>query len=1002
MMRNKFNLNILIFSISTFLSFVFIKQVYGITRSEVVQQALNWEYTDKWNPQTDEVYFGTNVFKSNFRIGTGYNVETYVYGGSDSEATFINRIKNKICPGGNNIDNPKHSTKWFYDQGYNVANKLAGIDCSAFVSSCWNVSRTNASGLANMSIRLSNRSELKPGDILARPGYHVILVLTKPESGKINIAEATPPNVRVVRGKVLTSISSSYGAYTSFPMFSDFSPAEGTIINNASPKIKVKIKSGVNIKASTIVLKIDGVEKTPTLSPSADAKEINVSYTSSEDLSDGEHTVYIYAKNALDLEDDNADTLHRFIIDLPPTVDSPAVAWPTVPKEGARNVSKGTNIVIYFSEKMDKSVEPDIFFTISPEVSGGFSWSEWEVNGSTGSILTFNPEGELETGIYTVNISTEAKDLAGSGLDGDKDGDTGPDYRWSFEVNDIEIVGWVAYHHWSWFHPVALNVPYPNPGWTVGHPQEFNGEVICSGGHPYPWTGIEKPGDKEFTASLTVKIKDYPVEEGTVIDFNPVFIGAGGGGIGQYGAVVVYQVMFVIRNSHRVVVRGDLYYYLGAEYDRVYKDGEWIRVPHSDFHPEKGIKDPEPINLYEEFREEHGDAEIMPGRWEIEIYAVTRNNEYYEKPAWVKIGLNGLNLPGIASNPNSVACLSVIDSPDDTGGKVRASWGSSSDSYFNSYNIYSSVNKIFSIKGLKPVIKIGEMDKNSYDIPALGDGFYYYGVTVENRLKMESNCISSNKAVRAVNNLIDTEESPCTIWSGFDEKTKVIVKQGENNGVYVNILEPEEEKERLITNANVYPPGEAMISLDKGNKLDSTKREFKSSKGLCGRQTISIPYASTIDGYLEENLQVYVLNERDERWEKLPDKCIIDKGEKIVSCEVEGKDWNNGRVYRIYGVFNISSDLRNVVVYPIPYKVGSGGRFGGSGISFKNLTSPAEIRIYNIAGELVFKEKAIDSSGYYEWDITNKDGKQVASGVYVYLITNDLGQKKTGRIAIIK
>ena len=720
---------------------------------------------------------------------------------------------------------------------------------------------------------------------------------------------------------------------------------------------------------------------------------------------DGEYKIKVVATTIKEISSSKEVTV---VLDAtPPTVDSPAVAWPTVPKEGARNVSKNTDIVVYFSEKMDKSVEPDIFFTISPEVSGGFSWSEWEVNGSTGSILTFNPEGELETGIYTVNVSTEAKDLAGNGLDGDKDGDTGPNYRWSFEVNDMGI--WITgsakcsslFHNYSW------HVPYPNPAWSAEHPQEFNGEVICSGCHPYPWRGTLRDEEKgwgwgyeEFATELNVKIKNYPVEEGTVIDFNPVFLGAGGGVVNHFGGLVKFYVWFEIKNGYKSVAMEYLYDYYGAEYNRVFEDEEYKLIPNPDFHPEEGIKDPEPIHLYEKFRKEWDDAEIIEDAWEIEINCVAFWTPY--EPAWLKIGLNGLNLPGIASNPDSVACLSVIDSPDDIGGNVRVSWQGSSDIYFNSYNIYSSGNKIFSVKGLKPVVKIGEMDKNSYDIPALGDGFYYYGVTVENRLKMESNCISSNKAVRAVNNLIDTEESPCTIWSGFDEKTKVIVKQGENNGVYVNILEPEEEKERLITNANVYPPGEAMISLDKGNKLDSTKREFKSSKVLCGRQIISIPYANSIDGCLEDNLQVYVLNERDEKWEKLPDKCIIDKGEKIISCEVEGKEWDKGMVYRIYGAFSVSSDLKNVVVYPIPYKVGSGGRFGGSGISFKNLTSPAEIRIYNIAGELVFKEKAIDSSGYYEWDITNKDGRQVASGVYVYLITNDLGQKKTGRMAIIK
>jgi len=55
-----------------------------------------------------------------------------------------------------------------------------------------------------------------------------------------------------------------------------------------------------------------------------------------------------------------------------------------------------------------------------------------------------------------------------------------------------------------------------------------------------------------------------------------------------------------------------------------------------------------------------------------------------------------------------------------------------------------------------------------------------------------------------------------------------------------------------------------------------------------------------------------------------------------------------------------------------------------------------------VSGELVFEHEETDSSGMYGWDIVNSQGTKVASGVYIYLITNDRGEKKTGKLAIIK
>ncbi|PJB27160.1 hypothetical protein CO111_06775, partial [Candidatus Desantisbacteria bacterium CG_4_9_14_3_um_filter_50_7] len=89
------------------------------------------------------------------------------------------------------------------------------------------------------------------------------------------------------------------------------------------------------------------------------------------------------------------------------------------------------------------------------------------------------------------------------------------------------------------------------------------------------------------------------------------------------------------------------------------------------------------------------------------------------------------------------------------------------------------------------------------------------------------------------------------------------------------------------------------------------------------------------------------------------------------------------------------SSLTNVTGYPNPFVPGSGV------FTFKYLTEEATIRIYNVAGELVRTvPKPAGSSA--SWDGENDSGDIVASGVYVYIITNIAGEKATGKIMVIK
>ncbi|MEW6041371.1 MAG: MBL fold metallo-hydrolase [Elusimicrobiota bacterium] len=88
----------------------------------------------------------------------------------------------------------------------------------------------------------------------------------------------------------------------------------------------------------------------------------------------------------------------------------------------------------------------------------------------------------------------------------------------------------------------------------------------------------------------------------------------------------------------------------------------------------------------------------------------------------------------------------------------------------------------------------------------------------------------------------------------------------------------------------------------------------------------------------------------------------------------------------------------NVYAYPNPFTAKSGVTY----ITFKNLTKYAKINIFNIAGELIYETEKNDYTIEHKWDTKNNSGDAVASGTYIYTVTDDAGRNKTGKFQIIR
>lgn len=84
-------------------------------------------------------------------------------------------------------------------------------------------------------------------------------------------------------------------------------------------------------------------------------------------------------------------------------------------------------------------------------------------------------------------------------------------------------------------------------------------------------------------------------------------------------------------------------------------------------------------------------------------------------------------------------------------------------------------------------------------------------------------------------------------------------------------------------------------------------------------------------------------------------------------------------------------------VYPNPCNLSK----GCNGVTFTRLTSKATLRVYTVSGELVRtieKNSNIDSEG---WDLKNENGRQVASGLYIYFNQGG-GTTRKGKLVIVR
>ena len=130
---------------------------------------------------------------------------------------------------------------------------------------------------------------------------------------------------------------------------------------------------------------------------------------------------------------------------------------------------------------------------------------------------------------------------------------------------------------------------------------------------------------------------------------------------------------------------------------------------------------------------------------------------------------------------------------------------------------------------------------------------------------------------------------------------------------------------------------------------------------------------------------------------------------KRDNCDVtEGHPYPCAGLERLDLAVDAQNNLYNVYVVPNPVRTGTSRlttdnyhNFPDGLVRFVNVPANCRIKIFTIAGDLVWMNDHTNGTGNVEWDTRNLEEQEVASGVYMYRIESS-NDSVFGRIVVIR
>ena len=187
--------------------------------------------------------------------------------------SYYSPIKGPICPGGYtaraqygaNVSSLDGNANYIYDSSHNkqwagsdMRKYITGIDCIGFVSRALGLEyqlgmgqqpTANSQTIYNVSLRLNDIDELKPGDfVIAKDHTHTRLFIgSRIVNGQkmYFMREAAPPFVRDI-SYTKAGLKNSYEPFTIYPQFISSKPT-GVYRENAPDNIDITVNCGYSI-----------------------------------------------------------------------------------------------------------------------------------------------------------------------------------------------------------------------------------------------------------------------------------------------------------------------------------------------------------------------------------------------------------------------------------------------------------------------------------------------------------------------------------------------------------------------------------------------------------------------------------------------------------------------------------------------------------------------------------------------------------------------------------
>ncbi|MDE2293016.1 MAG: fibronectin type III domain-containing protein, partial [Elusimicrobia bacterium] len=167
--------------------------------------------------------------------------------------------------------------------------------------------------------------------------------------------------------------------------------------------------------------------------------------------------------------------------------------------------------------------------------------------------------------------------------------------------------------------------------------------------------------------------------------------------------------------------------------------------------------------------------------------------------------------------------------------------------------------------------------------------------------------------------------------------------------------------------------------------------------------SITISYPATQN---PSTLQVWAYNETTHQWDPLSTSSLDTSNHTITGLT------SHFSIFQIFPTATtVQPDTSKVRVYPVPFRPNSGNPDEGrpfaagdfrTGIVFDNLPGTASIKIYTLSGRLVDEFDASTTNGKVQWDVRNRDGRDVASGGYFAVISSPGSKTIVRKLLIIR